>query len=424
MMKTFNSKTEYNKNAFSTHIRNKIVCVDTMLDLANYLSENEEVKIVKFNNITIKPGAIDALVKTIDFSYRNNVKIMFEFNQTKVSENEMKMLSTIFPYFTKIHFRDCHLNDKSIDYIASYLKTNPRNITTIHLEGNHFSAEAHHILYDALSKNTYVDKLFLGYTHDTRSKNDHEDVYRHFSLLLEASKSLRVVGYQESRFKIQWLEHLANAIIKNKSLHSLSLGNKAYAANHHFTKKIANAIRQQGIINQTNDRVFDKSATHAFQSVKHSIRQNRLKAQSFFDSIKNCDIKTVSKLFQNNSYNMFWTTSFEKYNALHLIVLSITDKKSAQSLVTLLYRYGYKQLLHKRSGRESGSLTPIELAKKNKRWDIAKILQNTTGSNVVPLQFNQQDSRTPNHFTFFKKQPCIDVSNEKDFPPLGAVQVK
>ncbi len=345
-------------------------------EIADKLNFDMAYTKITFKNVSFDENSISTFCNELDFRIRDLKRIMFQFYDTKISSLEMKCLSKIFPFFTKIHFQNAGLDNDSITIISEYIKKNPTNITTVHLENNRFGTEGHHALIDALFQNDTIDKLFLRNTHDYRNGQDFTPVYQHLSQLLHDNSSIKILGLQESYVYYPLVEYLFNGIEKNNGLHKIDLGNNFFALDKrgYYSDKFAEAIKKQGLINQFTNDLRHNPHIDKIQSI---INEREVNKAIFFEAVSCCDIEKLKTLLADDKVNMHWTTADKGYNALHLLALSKQPLNKIENTIKLLYQHNFKELLYKYSARNGGKLQPMELANDKGTNKVAKLLLST-----------------------------------------------
>ncbi|MBX9585804.1 MAG: hypothetical protein K2X50_00970 [Gammaproteobacteria bacterium] len=392
--------------------------------IADKLNFNDQLKKITFTNVIFSSDSIASFCNRLDFRCRNLQKIMFQFYDTKLSTIDIKYLSNIFPFFTKIHFQNAGLNSDSINIIAEYISKNPENITTLHLENNRFGIEGHHALLDALTKNDIVDKVFLKNTHDYRNGEDFTSVYEHLSHMLTVNSSIKILGLQESYVNYPLVELLFKGIENNRGLHKIDLGNNFFIHDRSgkYTKKFATAVKMQGLINQFTN---EASKNPHINEVKSIIQLREVVKERFFFAVTHCDLETLQSLFSENKVNKDWTTSDKGYNALHLIASSTQPIAMSEAAIKLLYQYNFKELLYKRCARSGAKLQPMELAREKARFNIADLLYSTRAFKLAAPVVTKVSNVTRKAFSTNYKSCGLfskSLTDTTEFPSLSAVK--
>jgi hypothetical protein len=365
-------------------INDEILTEEKMCIIADYLSNSKRIRKLIFNNVVFKENAVQKFCQNVDFNYREGERVMFEFNHSTLSVQDILSLSNYFQYFTKLHFKNCSLTNDAIKIIADYISKNPNNITTLHLEGNRFGTNGHHALITALSTNSHIDKVFLKNTHDFRNGEDYTPIYQQIASLLQMTTIIKVIGLQESKVNFSYLSILAEGLSKNRSLHKIDLGNNVFEEDKtgELTQKIGDAIFNQGMINQFDNRVKAGSKNRHLAKIRSIVKEHQRDRDQFFSAIGRCDLEAINAAISNGKVNLQWTTNDNNYNALHILALSRSPISIIKQVIESLYKNNFKTLLHKRCGRPGGSHQAMELAVMAGRKDIAVALDSTWAAQV------------------------------------------
>ncbi len=408
------------------YFKDEIVIEDVVLtsklaqDIATELSYDSGYRKVTFKNVIFENYSVEDFCNNLDFRCRNLERIMFQFYDTKISNYEMKSLSKLFPYFTKIHFMNAGLNNDSIKIIAEFLEKNPSNISTIHLENNRFGVEGHHALLDAITNNETIDKVFLKNTHDFRNGEDFSSVYEHLSRVLTVNSNIKILGIQESYVHYNHMEILFKGIECNKGLHKIELGNNFFIHDKsgRYTSKLAAAIKKQGLINQFTNEA--PSNPH-IEKIRTIINERETDKARFFFAVSYCDTEKLRSLITENKVNMNWTTANYGYNALHMLALSKEPTHKIEETIKLLYQYNFKELLYKRCAARGNKLQPIELAEEQARTKVAGLLYSIKllGLIVAPPSKGTSNPQK-NHATTYKACGFFAkaLNDRTEFPSL------
>lgn len=375
----------------------RLVTINEMIDLGCNLSWGDNIKHVMFEKVVFEKGAIQSFVENFNPRVIGK-RVVFSFSNTMLHTSDIKHLREKFDHFTKLDFRGAGLNDDSVKIIAGYIKTNPDNITTVHLEYNRFGPAGHIALIDALRQNSYIDKLFLKNTHrfaeyyHDNARGSFKVVYERFAELLTENTSLRVVGLQEKYMPLEYMDILSKGIEKNQSLHYFSLGDSVFERDWSgkSTQRFTDAVTKQSIINHINESIFKSPTRKSWQDLKDVIIKNCSHKNKFLNAVKRCDMVVINQMLRQKNVNLNWTVGNEHYNALHLIAISNHSCEKITPVIKKLYENGFKAILYRRSGRCSNSIQPIELAKSHGHFNVAEVLR------VIPAgknNFNQANNK-------------------------------